>query len=272
MAKGAIRSRTLWKKIPAIEKPANLAARKRWTAKKRAANRSVVIKSDGNVDHTAQSSRAGDTMTQLKRWAVSRTKGGAKAKLTNDKQLVYQFPLLLCFFRGDRGGMGEKLATEAMKSLDYWDLDSDHFLDMVFLGWEDGPQGSAPIFDAKDFLAAKKYIEKQSKWKYSGESDILMLNYIYDGTDVALDFSETITLRVEDMLRNKTVSSLDKLIHDLIEAAKSTPNPTVWKISDKIGIQLGRKALWDTIISTFLGKLGKVYQSFRPFAVCNLSR
>ncbi len=272
MAKAAIRKRILSKDLPAIEHETHLAARKRWTVKRKTASRAKDIRIDKPVRKSSTSPKQDDTLSQLKQWAKSRTRGGAKAKLTRDDQLVYKFPLLLCFFRGDRGGMGENLATEAMKSLDYWDLDSDHFLDMVFLGWEDGLDGSPPSFDAKDFLAAKNSIEKQSKWKYSGESDILMLNYVYDGTDVALDFSETITLRVEEMLRNKTVSSLDKLIHDLIEAAKSTPNATVWKISDKIGIQLGRKALWDTITSTFFGKLNKVYKSFRPFAVCNLSQ
>ena len=188
---------------------------------------------------------------------------------------VAQFPVCLCFVRGDRGGSSSELAKQVKASIKYWDKDSEKYIDIIFPGWFFSK--GKPVFILDVFLHEKNEIESMSKYRYSGETDLLLLNYRFNITRGMGDFSfeHTIVLLVEQMIQSGRINSIDGLIQELINHAKDiwkvTDKSKIWEISDKIGIRRGSVAFWRSIIHKIpIG--GKIYKSLRPFCVCDLRK
>lgn len=220
-------------------------------------------------------------------------------KKARKPNINFKFPVGFVFIRGDRGGGGKVLAEEVTSSLRYWHLDSDRYIDFIFPGWRkpylheketnmpyvDLDSGSPLVFDIELFSKMRQSIEKQSRWRYSGETDILLVNYMLNpayawGTLQRkstsyyghLDFREAITLYVEQMIKKKLTLSIDALMHEIISASKLIERPGVWEISDRIGYQRGSKALWTFLKRMFARKLTDVLDEVQPFAVHNLRK
>lgn len=193
---------------------------------------------------------------------------------------VLRFPVGFFFIRGDRAGAGEDLAKQIVSSYGYWNDDAGKYLDMVFPGWGKEGGDSAPvIFDRTAFLHCRDQLEARCKWRYSGLTDILLLNYEArregDGRFSAAgpSFESCIWLPVEQMQADKhRIPNLDRLMHELIAEAKACwADPAqggVWQISDRIGFYHGRKKLWDRLIHRL--DITGLYNELRPFAVCDL--
>jgi hypothetical protein len=182
-------------------------------------------------------------------------------------KLTLKFPTAIIFVRGDRGGDAQELAKSIMHNFNYWDFDSGDHIDIIFPGWT-----SNSDFSTEAFVDFKTEIEESSKWQYSGETDILLLNYAYypKKQNGELSFEETITLPVEEMLSKEVVRSVEALLQELINAAKKEVDCTVWEISDRVAVQRGRKMIWEFLKRKFMGSIGKELDSLEPFAVCNL--
>lgn len=183
-------------------------------------------------------------------------------------------PVGMFFIRGDRAGPGKTLAEQVVASFGYWNDDSGKYFDMVFPGWG---KDARVFYDRKAFLSFRKDVEQISKYRYHSGTDILLLNYEYSLKEQEGDFSfsEAILLPVEKMVRDGRVDNLDELMDELICDAKEmwqiTDRSIIWDISDNIGFDRARKALWKLIKEKFLKDLAKVYDELRPFAVCDLS-
>jgi hypothetical protein len=190
------------------------------------------------------------------------------------------FPVGLVFIRGDRKGPGEQLAQQVVGSYGYWNADSGEYIDLVFFGW--GKDGDAPpIYDDKAFLHCKDQIERITKWRYTGETDVLLLNYKSPLARGYLreegghfSFDKVIWLPVERMIDSKRILSLDGLVQELINHAKDLRkekgDADVWDISDRIGYQRARRALWKSFLKFVLRDFDEVWHELRPFAVCDL--
>lgn len=213
-----------------------------------------------------------------------------------DELEVVRTPVALMFVRGDRAGPGKTLAEQVVSSFGYWNFESAEYLDLVFFGWynEGGAVGFQPIKkespvpsaekrEAGIFINCCREIEQMSKWRYSGETDVLLVDFEVPkakggvlSPSGTFSFKNCIYLPVEEMVDQKRVRSLDALVHELVEAARDVydANPlqgTVFEISDRVGWTRGRKAVWERIKHLFLKDWTKVYDELRPFAVCDLT-
>ena len=208
---------------------------------------------------------------------------------------VVRTPVALMFVRGDRAEPAKTLANQVVASYGYWDYASAEYIDLVFFGWynDAGHVGFQPILksetssrsptDTGMFIDCYREIERMSKWRYSGETDILLVDFEvrrspFGGLETpgVFSFKNCIYLPVEDMVKNGRVKSLDELVQELVNAAKEVydSNPhqaTVFEISDRIGWTRGRKALWERLKHLFLRDWSKIYDELRPFAVCDLT-
>ena len=180
-----------------------------------------------------------------------RTRGGREILYVSYKGKKYvnkdlRFPIGFFFIRGDRGGVGKLLAEEMTSSLEYWHKDSGRYIDFIFPGWM---RSSRPknwrgetrphvfinvydylVFNIDRFINMRQSIEEQSRWRFSGETDILLVNYIVNpalawGKEETssfghIAFEEAITLNVEQMIRKKLTPSIDALMHEIISARK----------------------------------------------------
>jgi hypothetical protein len=122
-----------------------------------------------------------------------------------------------------------------------------------------------------------------SKWRYSGETDVLLVDFEVSRTESGelrrpgrFSFKRCMYLPVEALVEEKRYRSLDALVSDLVNNARevyeaSPLQGTVFDISDRIGWTRGRKATWDRLKEMFLRDWSKVYDELRPFAVCDLT-
>lgn len=197
-------------------------------------------------------------------------------KIPNELQIA-KFPVGLFFIRGDRAGKGKELAEQVVSSYGYWSKDSGKYIDMVFFGWQKDDDDLE--FNVEKFLHCRDQIESLSKWKYSGQTDLLLVNFVCPLNEEEqghFDFSESIYLPVEEMIRKENTPNLDKLMHDIVQVAKKgwddSHDQGIWEISDRIGWQKGRKAVWEVLKKKIMGEdWAKAYDDLEPFAVRDLS-
>ncbi len=195
-----------------------------------------------------------------------------------------RFPVGLFFIRGNREGPGKELAKQVVASYDYWNDDSGKYIDMVFPGW--GNDSGYIVFNSNAFLNCKNEVEAISKWKSTGETEVLLLNYDFKivqwngpqnvvGTGY-FSFDETIILPIERMVKDGRIGSIDGFMQELINSAKEnsvrSEESVLWALRDKVAINRGRKAVWEGIKKQFLKEFSKVYDELRPFVVCDLRR
>ena len=195
-----------------------------------------------------------------------------------------RFPVGLFFIRGNREGPGKELAKQVVASYDYWNEDSGKYIDMVFPGWG-GDLGNIK-FNDKAFLNCRNKVQAISKWKPTGETEILLLNYDFkivqwNGPQNVIgggsfSFEETIILPIELIIRDKRIGSIDGFMQELINSAKEnsvrSEESVLWALRDKVAITRGRKAVWEGMKKQFLKEFSKVYDELRPFVVCDLRR
>jgi hypothetical protein len=233
----------------------------------------------------------GDAMSQL---AEALTRRSIAQPIPGEIEMI-RTPVALMFVRGDRAEPGATLAKQVVHSFGYWNFQSAEYLDLVFFGWfKDGDtvgfqeikktaSAGAPPEEAGIFIDCCREIERMSKWRYSGETDVLLVDFEMPTNQLragmptgALSFKNCIYLPVEEMIAEKRTRSLDVLVQELVSAAREVyeANPqqgTVFDMSDRIAWTRGRNAVWDALKRTFLRDWGRVYDELRPFAVCNLS-
>ena len=197
---------------------------------------------------------------------------------------VVKTPVALVFVRGDRAEPGASIAKQVVASFGYWNLESAKYLDLVFFGWfkEGDTVGFQGHDNAQIFIECFEEVQRLSKWRYSGETDILLVDFempvMADGKleNGVFSFKNCIYLPAEEMIAEKRIRSLDALVHELVVEARVVyeKNPlqgTVFEVSDRIAWTRGRRALSDRLKDLFLRDWSKVYDELRPFAVCDLS-
>ena len=169
---------------------------------------------------------------------------------------------------------------EIVPSLDYFHRRSGNHIDFFCAGYgrHDAIQGGRPItsdeqpwlFSLELYDLFRKDIEQRSRWRYSGEADLLLLNATRGTSEngVSLDFSTTIVCDLDRMVRDNAIRSVRRFFEDLIRFAETVqqPNPT-WGFSDKMGQKTAVSALKRVVLSLLPKQLGADYVRAEHFAV-----
>lgn len=124
----------------------------------------------------------------------------------------------------------------------YWNL--QEYSDMQAVTKIDGVDWS---FSDRSFVAFINALEEVSRWKYSGESELLLIPY-HDGK---FDFSSVAVFRLDAMLKDEAISSISCFITELSRSARR--NNAVKSIAAKGGA----KCIAKTIVQETLDLLPK---------------
>lgn len=130
------------------------------------------------------------------------------------------------------------------------------------------------MFSAEAFDRFRQDIERRSRWRYSGEADLLLMNG-ERGVDVrsaSLDFGSTIVCDLDRMIRDTAIHSVRRFFEDVFRFAEAieTPDPT-WGFSDEMGTRTASSALKRVILSLLPKGLGGDYRCAEHFAVRDVS-
>lgn len=151
----------------------------------------------------------------------------------------------------------------------YWP--AEHFADQTPVAKIDGVDW---LFSDSAFSSAIDEFEKETNWKYSGETELLLVTARKEGNGSAtLDYETAIVCNLEAMAQDKAFSSVRSFFSKIFHFAKSyTQNDPTWGLSDKKGIVVGKSALKDAILSVLPKSLSDAYQRGEHYTIRSLAK
>lgn len=120
------------------------------------------------------------------------------------------------------------------------------------------------VFSISDFVNSIEEIENMSKWRYSGNTEFLFLEYAHG----KISFEHTISLNIDQLLQNNTISSIPVLMEDIIKISKSCTQ--VSEFANKLNYLEASKSIISSIKQYIINKLNGVHTG--TFCYRNLSK
>jgi len=115
-------------------------------------------------------------------------------------------------------------SREILDNLEYLHLRSNKYIDFFFPGYRPIDITCTKFnisldweFISGDFVSAIDRIERISKWRYSGNSEILILEWSHR----AIQFEHAISLDLDYLVKSEIIESPSSLLEDIIRIAKS---------------------------------------------------
>ncbi len=157
--------------------------------------------------------------------------------------------------------------NEIISSLSYFHHRSKQYIDIFCCGygayWSKNEYPDLEIVTKIDrvdwnysdnaFVAVVEDFEKRTKWRYSGENELLLLDVIPSKKRDELTINNAIVCNLERMKRDNAFSSVRSFFEDIIRYATNNNIANAWSFSDKKGGELAKDFLKNTILS-FLPK------------------
>ena len=177
---------------------------------------------------------------------------------------------------------------EITRHLEYFHYRSGHFVDFFCVGYgaAEAPSPSSDsdlvvasvdqvnwTFSPKDYNSFRAHLEEISRWKYSGESDLLLLVARKEHeTRASLDFSTAIACNLERMQKDEAFSSVRAFFEQIFRFGETYQgSDPVWDLSDKMGLQRGKNFLQEAVLSLLPEPTRKLYRSAKHYAIRDIS-
>jgi hypothetical protein len=202
--------------------------------------------------------------------AVFRKQGVVPASDSFAKQLpVPVRPVALIFGRPTCKVFKEELLPDRR----YYDLRSGTNIELFYMGYGDPDAEYLTIgeFDDNDFSdqsfeSAVSDFEGRTTWKYSGETDIILLNSFFSPQrKVRLDFSNVFIVQLETAIDSKLIRSGRAFIEDVMRQSRNCAvEDVVTRTSDVVFLRNARSSFLSWVMGLVKLKaedLGNAYDS-----------
>lgn len=117
------------------------------------------------------------------------------------------------------------------------------------------------------FVEAIEAFENTTKWKYSGENELLLLDVSTSTDSDSLNINSAIVCNLERMKLDKAFSSVRSLLEDIIRYASSSNASDAWEFSDRKGGELAVNLLKNTMLSFLPKQLQVSYKKAESYAI-----
>jgi hypothetical protein len=169
-----------------------------------------------------------------------------------------------------------------------WHYRSGNYIDFYFAGFTDFQQEpetkslqvSMPgrgtwFYSPKTFDSYRKQIEEKTNWKYSGGSDLILVN-AYRKSDLdepIIDFSNAIVCQLDAMKDAKAFISVEQYFEAIFRFSEEfSDNDPVWRFSDQQAVSNGVTALQRIALSLLPQGLSSEVEKMKHFAIKNIGR
>jgi hypothetical protein len=171
--------------------------------------------------------------------------------------------------------------NEILDSLSYFHHRSKQYIDIFCCGygayWPNKKypdlkvvtqiDGTNWSYSDNSFVTAVEEFEEKTKWRYSGENELLLLD-VGPSDDVdELNISSAIVCNLEQMKKDNAFSSVRSLFEDLIRFAASSDAADAWGFSDAKGADVAISFLKDGVLGLLPKSLQSSYRQAESFAV-----
>lgn len=176
---------------------------------------------------------------------------------------------------------------EIVPHLDYFHHRSSHFVDFFCLGYmpPSGPVnpdekvvatvgGKSWAFNAAAFDGCRRDLEQKTRWRYSGETDlILAIARKSQNNQAWIDYSSVISCNLEEMLRDGAITSVRSFFEQIFTAGEnSKDSDPVWALSDKLGVKVGGNLIIESVLRLLPEHMRKSYKSAKHLTVRDVPR
>ena len=202
--------------------------------------------------------------------AIFRKQGVAPASHSSEDQSpVPVRPIALIFGRPTCKVFKEELLPDRK----YYDLRSGTNIEVFYMGYADPDAEYVAVgtFDDNDFSdqsfeSAVRDFEGRTTWKYSGETDVILLNSFFSPQrKVRLDFSNVFAIQLEAAIDSKLIRSGRTFIEDVMRQSRECPvEDVVARISDLVFLRNARSTFLSWVMGLVKLKaedLGNAYRS-----------
>lgn len=151
----------------------------------------------------------------------------------------------------------------------YLDVRSGKHIDIVRIGYRDDGQ-----FYESDFATLLAEFERSTKWRYSGDSDVLLFNIRYDSksSTVEPDFSRVVSITLEKALRDGAFESANAFFEDLIRfTASFQGTDPAWGFSDSMAAKEGGHVLVQLVLKLLPQEIKTSFDRLKHLAVRDVS-
>jgi len=131
------------------------------------------------------------------------------------------------------------------------------------------------LFSSSAFENIRRELELNTKWKYSGECDLVITNAkINPQTEkVYFDYTKFIKVNIDELKRIGAIPSVMALFESIFRYAdEQDPTDPTWGLSDSLGIDSSKSALLKMILSLLPRNIGKEAEKITHFAVIDASK
>lgn len=121
-------------------------------------------------------------------------------------------------------------------------------------------------FSSQKFIDFIEKLEECSKWNYSGETELIILNY----KNGELDFSEVLVFWLDRMVKENIIYSPSNFFRKIFKIFKE--NTPITKTSDRLAFEQIGNIIIDTIKRSLPGKMGKIFDESKYFCTRDLKK
>jgi len=116
-------------------------------------------------------------------------------------------------------------------------------------------------------VAVLEEFEKKTKWKFSGENELLLLDVSPSANSAELKINNALVCNLEQMKRDKAFTSVRSFFEGLIRYCTSSEYADAFAFSDKQGLNIAKNALKDCILGLLPKSVQSSYRKAESFAI-----
>lgn len=174
------------------------------------------------------------------------------------------------------------LATgkDILNSLEYYHFRTGHSINFYLPGYgaywteEEYPDGKVVTeiagvkwsFSNQRFVEFIEDMEKYSKWRYSGESDLIFAE-VKNGI---LSYERAIEFHLDNMLRDEAIISVNQFFEKIVRIGQE--GRSMNQIGNKLGIDKGKQVVFDALLEKMPMHMGDVIKQEKYFCVKNIQK
>lgn len=169
---------------------------------------------------------------------------------------------------------------DILNSLEYYHFRTGHSINFYLPGYgaywteEEYPDGKVVTeiagvkwsFSNQRFVEFIEDMEKYSKWRYSGESDLIFAE-VKNGR---LSYERAMEFHLDNMLRDKAIISVNQFFEKIVRIGQE--GRSMNQIGNKLGIDKGKQVVFDALLEKMPMYMGDVIKQEKYFCVKNIQK
>ncbi|SFO98075.1 hypothetical protein SAMN05216601_10458 [Ectopseudomonas composti] len=170
--------------------------------------------------------------------------------------------------------------SEILESLSYFHHRSKEHIDIFCCGYGAyWPQNKYPdlkvvtnidgadwSYSDNSFVAALEDFEGKTKWRYSGENELLLLDVSPSSDPDELNINSALVCNLEQMKKDEAFTSVRALFESIIRYAANDKG-SAWDFSDQKGMEVASSFLKDAFLGLLPKSLQSSYRKAESYAV-----